>query len=68
MPHDIFISYCRRDHTAVKPIKEELEAQGFSCWMDLEGIESGAAEFSQHIIDAIDASATHFVEFKIQGK
>ena len=34
MVHDIFISYSRRDLAAVKPIKEELEAAGFSCWMD----------------------------------
>ena len=56
MPHDIFISYSRRDLAAVKPIKEEIANLGFSCWMDLEGIESGSREFSQHIIDAIDAS------------
>ena len=30
MPHDIFISYSRKNLDAVKPIKEELEAQGVS--------------------------------------
>ena len=34
MPHDIFISYSRKNLDAVKPIKEELEALGFSSWMD----------------------------------
>ena len=56
MPHDIFISYSRRDLAAVKPIKEELERLGFSCWMDLEGIESGSEEFTRHIVEAIDGS------------
>lgn len=54
--HDIFISYSRHDLKVVQPIKEELERLGFSCWMDLEGIESGTLEFSDHIIAAIDAS------------
>ena len=49
MPHDIFISYSRRDLAAVKPIEEELEAQGFSCWMDIKGIESGSPEFTVKI-------------------
>ena len=44
MQHDIFISYSRRNLAAVKTIKEELESLGFSCWMDLEGIESGSEE------------------------
>ena len=50
----IFISYSRRDLAAVKPIKDELEAQGFSCWMDLDGIESGEGNFKQVIIPAIN--------------
>ncbi len=53
MPHDIFISYSRRNLAAVKTIKEELESLGFSCWMDLEGIESGLEEFSEHLARAI---------------
>ncbi len=56
MPHDIFISYSRHNLEAVKTIMEELESRGFSCWMDLEGIESGSRVFSQHLIDAIDAA------------
>ncbi len=44
MPHDIFISYSRRDLAAVKPIKEELEEQGFSCWMDLGSKTSQSEE------------------------
>ena len=56
MPNDIFISYSRRNLKAVTPIKEELESLGFSCWMDLEGIESGSEEFTRHITDAINGS------------
>lgn len=43
----IFISYSRRDLDVVKPIKEELEASGFSCWMNLDGIESGDENFAR---------------------
>lgn len=56
MPHDIFVSYSRRNLVAVKSLKDGLERLGFSCWMDLQGIESGTWEFSDHIIAAIDAS------------
>ena len=54
--HDIFISYSRHDLKVVQPIKEELERLGFSCWMDLEGIESGSEEFTKHIATAIGGS------------
>ena len=54
MPHDIFISYSRRDLSTVQPIKEELEAQGFSCWMDLESVESGHESFPSVIAPAIE--------------
>ena len=49
MPEQIFISYSRRDLAVVKPIKEELERNGFSCWMDLDGIESGEKNFASGI-------------------
>ena len=51
---DVFISYSRRDLDVVKPIKEELERNGFSCWMDIDGIESGDENFKQKIVPAID--------------
>ncbi len=56
MSHDIFISYSRCDRAAVQPIKEELEAAGFSCWMGRRGIESGSEEFTDSLVDAIGAS------------
>ena len=54
MQGSIFISYSRNDLDAVKPIKEELERNGFSCWMDIDGIESGDENFKQKIVPAID--------------
>lgn len=53
---NVFISYSRADLDSVRPVKEELEASGFSCWMDVNGIESGSEEFTDSIIGAIDDS------------
>ena len=50
----IFISYSRKDLDMVRPIVEELRAKGFSCWMDIDGIESGDDNFKQKIVPAID--------------
>ena len=55
MQYDIFISYSRRDLVAVKPVKEELKSHGFSCWMDLDGIESGEENFAKKIVPALDS-------------
>lgn len=56
-PHDIFISYSRRDKDAVLSIKDEIErALGLRCWMDIEGIESGDPEFTKEIASAINGS------------
>lgn len=56
--YDIFISYSRHDLERVKAIKQDLElATGASCWMDLEGIESGE-QFEKVIISAINRSDT----------
>ena len=59
---DVFISYSRKDMDAVLGIKAEIErALGLKCWIDLKGVKSGS-EFTQDIIDAIDAS-TAFLFF-----
>ena len=63
MPHDIFISYSRRDLSVVKPIKEELERLGFSCWMDLSDIPAGEANYKRRIIPAIRDSRVAFLFF-----
>lgn len=57
MNRDIFISYSHCDNDAVNSIKKELEACGFTCWMDVDGgVKSGSRRFSKDIIDAIDGS------------
>lgn len=56
--YDIFISYSRHDLEKVKPIKEEIERiTDASCWMDLDGIESGE-QFKKVIISAINRCPT----------
>ena len=45
---DIFISYSRKDLKKVAAIRKNLEeATSIECWMDLEGIESGAIRFTK---------------------
>ncbi|MCQ2191711.1 MAG: toll/interleukin-1 receptor domain-containing protein [Paludibacteraceae bacterium] len=49
----IFISYARKDKDEVYPIVDEIERNGFDCWIDKNGIESGD-QFKNVILDAID--------------
>ena len=59
--YPVFISYSRQDLNIAKRIKSEIEDNlGVQCWMDLDGIESGA-QFQDIIIRAIDHS--HIVLF-----
>lgn len=52
--HDVFISYSRADLNKVKGIKGEIDRlAGIDCWMDLDGIETGA-QFEDVIINAIN--------------
>ncbi len=53
----IFISYSPKDLDVVRPIKEELEANGFSCWMEFEGINCGSEAFTGQIVKAIGNSS-----------
>lgn len=54
MKSDIFISYSRNDLAEVEPFVNEIEARtGLRCWIDWNGIESGA-EFEEKIVSAID--------------
>lgn len=56
MAKDIFISYSRKDYEQVAAFKRDIEAATLaSCWMDLEGIESGNQIFTKAIIKAINA-------------
>jgi len=54
MSYDVFISYSRKDLQLVQQIKDEIEAATDGrCWMDLNGIESGAVQFTSDIINGI---------------
>lgn len=48
--HDIFISYSRHDTNVVNEFVDRLEREGFSVWIDRDGIESG---FKRIILQAI---------------
>lgn len=51
---DIFISYSRKDIAIAREIKKKVETKtSVSCWMDMEGIESGS-QFQDVIISAIN--------------
>lgn len=55
--HKIFISYSRKDYSAVVKLKDEIDfllGKGV-CWMDLTGIESDS-QFVEVIINAINKS------------
>lgn len=54
--HDIFISYSRRDKIKVDKIIEILINNGYTVWVDVDGIESGEA-FRANIVDAIENSS-----------
>jgi formylglycine-generating enzyme required for sulfatase activity len=52
---DIFISYPRSARAKVEPIKKKLDALGFDCFFDVEGIDGGA-EFPVVIDRALKAA------------
>lgn len=53
--HDIFISYSRKDSEAVGRFVEKLTEEGYSVWIDKDGIESGD-QFKLIIVKAIEES------------
>lgn len=54
MAEDVFISYAREEMDAAKMVRLVLERNGISCWMDVEGIDSGD-DFGVEISAAIRA-------------
>ena len=61
MHHEVFISYSRKDVEAVNTIRDILEQNGISYWIDKEGIFSGE-NYKEVIVDAIEtAKAVIFV-------
>ena len=53
MYEDVFISYSRKDSTAVKALRQNLHDAGVSIWMDEGGID-GALLWGQEIVEAIE--------------
>ena len=56
MNHDIFISYSRHDTDVVNELVALLEKEGYSIWIDRDGIESGD-DFKRVILRAIKESS-----------
>lgn len=54
---DIFISYSRRDSEDALSLKAKLEAEGFSVWLDVHGIE-GAEQWAREIVEGITNCST----------
>lgn len=53
MPFDVFLSYCRRDLDMMEPIRQLLEAEGLSIWVDRERIQLGTKSWSEAIQTAL---------------
>ena len=61
MTHQVFISYSRKDIESVNTLREMLDRNGISYWIDKEGIFSGE-NYKEVIVDAIEtAKAVIFV-------
>lgn len=53
--YDVFISYSRKDKKMVDMFVDRLTTEGFTVWIDKDGIESGDA-FKHVIVNAIEQS------------
>ena len=53
--HDVFISYSRKDNKIVQSVVGSLREAGYSCWMDVDGIES-SDRFKRVLVRAIKES------------
>ena len=53
--YDVFISYSRKDKKMVDMFVDRLTSEGFTVWIDKDGIESGDA-FKHVIVNAIEQS------------
>jgi hypothetical protein len=51
--HDIFLSYCHRDTEIVSKIVKQLEAEGFSAWVDWQDLQPGTREWDREIKRAL---------------
>lgn len=55
MSHQVFISYSRKDVESVNAIRDVLDRNGISYWIDKNGIFSGE-NYKEVIVDAIETS------------
>lgn len=63
-PHDVFISYSRKNKDKVLPIKDEIErALGLRCWIDLSDIPCGSENFKRKVIPGIKETRIAFLFF-----
>ena len=53
--YDVFISYSRKDKAIVDEIRQLLDANSITYWLDIEKIRMGS-EFMGDIVDAIEKS------------
>src|SRR5579883_649695 len=60
MPHDIFISYSRKDAAQAEQLAERLTSEGLSCWIDKQGI-IGAEQWAQEIVNGIRNCSTFII-------
>ncbi len=49
----VFISYSRSDKAVANQLREALEAQGYSCWMDTRSLDAGV-KWAGAIVEAIE--------------
>jgi TolB-like protein/Flp pilus assembly protein TadD len=57
MPHDIFISYSRKDSEHALSLAERLEGEGIRVWIDKQGIV-GAEKWATEIVEGIKSCST----------
>ena len=62
-PHDIFISYSRKNKDVVLRIKDEIERLGLTCWIDLSDIPCGTESFKKKVIPGIKHARIAFLFF-----
>ena len=55
--YDFFFSYSRQDALIVRHTYKLLTDAGYTCWMDMDGIASGAESFVSEIAKAINESS-----------